>query len=52
MLNKIRKVFGLKLKAPKNWANYHHEGCGVNYRGCHPNCPKDVYERTGEWTRY
>lgn len=35
---------------PKNWWEYHHAKCGIDYRGCHPTlCPKDQYEKTGVW---
>ncbi|MFA5314119.1 MAG: HD domain-containing protein [Methanomassiliicoccales archaeon] len=35
---------------PPNWYAFHHRDCGTVYRGCHPTkCPKDHYERTGEW---
>ena len=36
-------------KPPKNWWQYHTRDCGTKYRGCSPDCPKDIYERTGEW---
>lgn len=37
-------------KAPKNWSDYHHKDCWTQYRGCHPRlCPKDQYEKTGNW---
>jgi hypothetical protein len=36
-------------KPPKNWWMYHTKDCGTKYRGCSPDCPKDIYERTGEW---
>lgn len=35
---------------PKDYYVYHAKGCGTEYRGCAPDCPKDIYERTGEWT--
>lgn len=35
--------------APADWHLHHSPGCGTNYRGCAPECPKDIYERTGEW---
>ena len=39
-----------KKEAPKDWCNYHHKNCGTTFRGCDPQkCPKDHYERTGEW---
>jgi len=35
---------------PVDWDQYHHSDCGIRYRGCHPtHCPKDQYEKTGEW---
>jgi len=38
------------VKIPNDWWTYHHKDCGTKYRGCHPTlCPKDVYEKTGEW---
>lgn len=37
-------------KAPRDYWRFHHKGCGTEYRGCHPDCPKDIYERTGVWT--
>jgi hypothetical protein len=48
------KLMGLmagyfKRQPPKNWWTYHTKDCGTKYRGCSPDCPKDIYERTGEW---
>ena len=37
------------MTAPVDYWNYHHPDCGTRYRGCAPECPKDVFERTGEW---
>lgn len=34
---------------PREWWEYHHRHCGTCYRGCAPDCPKDMFERTGEW---
>jgi hypothetical protein len=34
---------------PREWWEYHHRDCGTLYRGCAPGCPKDTFERTGEW---
>lgn len=34
---------------PDDWHTYHARGCGVNYRGCAPECPKRQYEETGVW---
>ena len=34
---------------PPDWWNYHAKGCGKTHRGCAPDCPKDIYERTGRW---
>lgn len=34
---------------PLEWWQYHHCDCGTRYRGCSPECPKDVFERTGLW---
>lgn len=34
---------------PPDWYNYHSEACGTAHRGCAPDCPKDVFERTGNW---
>jgi hypothetical protein len=39
-----------KGEAPEGYWRFHHPGCGTEYRGCHPDCPKDIYERTGVWT--
>lgn len=35
---------------PENWYTYHSVDCGTRYRGCAPDCPKDIWERTGVWT--
>ena len=48
------KLMGLmagyfKRQPPENWWTYHTKDCGTKYRGCSPDCPKDIYERTGEW---
>ena len=37
-------------KIPEDWWTYHHQECGTKYRGCSPECPKEIYELTGEWT--
>jgi len=37
-------------RIPKEWWHYHSRECGTKYRGCAPDCPKDIYERTGRWT--
>lgn len=42
----LRRLFN---KPPENWWHYHTKDCGTNYRGCSPDCPKDIYERTGKW---
>ena len=34
---------------PENFWHYHSADCGTKYRGCAPDCPKDIYERTGKW---
>lgn len=34
---------------PRDWYRHHHPGCGTEFRGCHPDCPKDRYEQTGIW---
>jgi len=34
---------------PPAWWRFHHADCGIAYRGCSPECPKDVYEKTGKW---
>ena len=36
-------------KPPENWWHYHTKDCGTKYRGCSPDCPKDIYEETGKW---
>lgn len=36
--------------APRDWSRFHSRRCGTEFRGCAPECPKDVYERTDEWT--
>ena len=38
------------MPAPPQYWRFHHKGCGTEYRGCHPECPKHVYELTGKWT--
>jgi hypothetical protein len=38
-----------ETKAPENWWCYHASGCGTQYRGCAPDCPKDKWEETGIW---
>ena len=48
------KLMGLmagyfERKPPEDWWTYHTKDCGTKYRGCSPDCPKDIYERTGEW---
>jgi hypothetical protein len=35
--------------APPDWHSWHSKGCGVDYRGCAPDCPSAVYEHTGKW---
>jgi hypothetical protein len=42
----LRRKFN---KPPKNWWHYHTKDCGTKYRGCSPDCPKDIYEETGKW---
>ena len=42
-VNKFTKWF-----VPYHYWHHHHEYCGVNYRGCSPQCPKDIYERSNE----
>lgn len=42
-------VVRLKKKPPENWWTYHTKDCGTMYRGCSPDCPKNIYEETGEW---
>jgi len=37
-------------KPPKDWEQYHSPRCGSYFRGCAPECPKDIYEKTGVWT--
>lgn len=32
------------------WHCCHSPDCGTKYRDCAPDCPKDVWERTGVWT--
>lgn len=56
MIACLTKIFQLpyivvtfKKKPPENWWHYHTKDCGTKYRGCSPDCPKDIYERTGEW---
>jgi hypothetical protein len=46
MIRFLRRLFN---KPPENWWHYHTKDCGTKYRGCSPDCPKDIYERTGEW---
>lgn len=38
------------LVVPNDWHMHHKKECGTKYRGCAPDCPKDVYEKTGIWT--
>ena len=40
----------MKGLAPREYWRFHARGCGTDYRGCAPDCPKDIYERTGKWT--
>ena len=35
-----------------NWHTRHHRDCGTKFRGCSPDCPKDHYEKTGNWLCY
>jgi hypothetical protein len=42
----LRRKFN---KPPKNWWQYHTGDCGTKYRGCSPDCPKNIYEITGKW---
>lgn len=42
-------VVRFKKKPPKDWWTYHTKDCGTKYRGCSPDCPKNIYEETGEW---
>jgi len=37
-------------KAPRDYWVYHSPECGTKYRGCAPDCPKEVFEKTGKWT--
>jgi hypothetical protein len=39
----------VRVGLPKKWSDCHSHECGTAYRGCAPNCPKDVWERTGLW---
>ena len=39
----------MKDQVPENYYIYHHKDCGKKYRGCSPECPKDIYEKTGKW---
>jgi hypothetical protein len=45
----VKMVVRFKKKPPEDWWTYHTKDCGTKYRGCSPDCPKDIYERTGEW---
>ena len=47
MIRFLRRLFN---KPPENWWHYHTKDCGTKYRGCSPDCPKDIYEITGKWT--
>ena len=40
---------GVVLREPLPWYAIHTEECGTMYRGCSPDCPKDIWERTGVW---
>jgi hypothetical protein len=42
----LRRLFN---RPPKDWWTYHLKTCGTQYRGCDPNCPKNIYEETGKW---
>lgn len=42
----LRRKFN---KPPKNWWEHHTKDCGTMYRGCSPDCPKNIYEETGKW---
>jgi D-beta-D-heptose 7-phosphate kinase/D-beta-D-heptose 1-phosphate adenosyltransferase len=35
---------------PRKYWEYHHKNCSTMHRGCDPECPKDVFEKTGKWT--
>lgn len=40
----------MKRQPPADTSKFHSRDCGTKYRGCAPDCPKDTYEITGEWT--
>lgn len=40
----------MKRPVPRDPHLFHSRRCGTEFRGCAPDCPKDTYERTGEWT--
>jgi len=33
----------------RDWYTYHDKDCGTKYRGCSPQCPKDIYEKPRKW---
>ena len=49
ILRRILRRVGFRPSPPKDWWEYHSMDCGTKYRGCAPECPKDIYENTGEW---
>lgn len=44
----LGKPVGQKV-VPSDYCNFHSKDCGTKFRGCAPDCPKDIYERTGRW---
>jgi hypothetical protein len=45
----IKLIRSTLNKPPKDWWLYHSEDCGTKYRGCAPDCPKDIWEREKRW---
>jgi hypothetical protein len=48
-LKPIRWLRRLFNRPPKDWSSYHLPTCGTEYRGCDPECPKNVWETKRKW---
>lgn len=40
-----------EAQPPDRYWTYHHPDCNTALRGCHKDCPKDRYEKTGVWKK-
>lgn len=40
----------MKRSPPADYSRFHSRDCGTKCRGCAPDCPKDIYENTQDWT--